>query len=143
MKKKIVLWTVIFCLLVTVNSFGQQSAQNAESKKYRAICTAVGVGGGFALGLAAGMAAFDDAIASDRKSWMTALIGGIGGGIGGYFLGRHLDRRAAKTSWNYRPDPLDLSLIRSRLPEESLFSSSPIRTERIDNRGPFELQIHR
>ena len=88
----------ILCILlvgVTGNSaFGQQSPPpRGKSHKYRAIFTLAGGGGGFALGLFAGLAVFDDATNSDRKVWTTAILAGVGGALGGYFLGRALDKR--------------------------------------------------
>jgi hypothetical protein len=117
MKKKIILWPCILALLATTSGFAQQSIQKSESGKFRTIFTIGGAGGGFVLGLGGGLAAFDDAINSNRKVWMTAILAGVGGGIGGYFLGRALDMRGAKTTWRHIPDPLDRGLVRHRLAE--------------------------
>ena len=85
---------ILCVLLVGVTStlaLGQQSSPpSRESHKYRTLLTLAG-GGGFAVGLFAGLAVFDDATNSDRKVWTTAILTGIGGSIGGYFLGRALD----------------------------------------------------
>ena len=101
--------------------FAQQApTPGSESHKYRAIGTLAGAGGGFTLGVFAGIGAFDDAINADRKVWTTALIAAAGGAVGGYFLGRAVDKSRKKsgpapgvTPWV--PDELDRSLTRARL----------------------------
>jgi hypothetical protein len=98
-------------------AFGQQPApRSPESHKYRTIFTLAGGGGGFAVGVFAGLAAFDDAINSDRKVWTTAILSAAGGAVGGYFLGRALDKRHKKTNVTWRPDDLQRSLIPSQWP---------------------------
>jgi hypothetical protein len=116
MKRKIVLLVCVIALLAASSRFAQQSAPKSESSKYRTIFTLGGAGGGFALGLGGGLAAFDDDVNSNRKVWTTAILAGIGGGAGGYFIGRALDKHKAKTSWRYIPDQLDRSLIPYQLP---------------------------
>ncbi len=92
-------------------AFGQQpTPKSGESHKYRTIFTIAGGGGGFAVGLVAGLAAFDDAINSDRKVWTTAALSAVGG----YFLGRALDKRTKKTNVTWMPDELDRSLIHTQ-----------------------------
>jgi hypothetical protein len=96
-------------------AFGQQPApQRGESHKYRTIFTLAGGGGGFAVGLVVGLAAFDDATNSDRKVWTTAALSAVGGAVGGYFLGRILDKRQKKTKVTWRPDDFGPSWIRSQ-----------------------------
>jgi hypothetical protein len=74
--------------------FAQQPAAKRDtSSKFRTVGTIAGAGGGFALGVFAGIAKFDDAVNSDRKVWTTAIIGSAAGGVGGYFIGRIFDRR--------------------------------------------------
>jgi hypothetical protein len=111
LKKITILWTLLLSLFAANSGFGQQPARKSESSKFRAIFTIGGAGGGFALGLAGGVAAFDDAINSDQKVWTTAILAGVAGGVGGYFLGRALDKRSANTAWRYVPDPLDRNLM--------------------------------
>ena len=109
---------VLYILLVGVTStsaFGQQSSPpSGESHKYRTILTLAGGGGGFAVGLFAGLAAFDDATNSDRKVWTTAILAGIGGSIGGYFLGRSLDRRNKGTSVTRTVTEFEQSQLRTQ-----------------------------
>ena len=62
------------------------------------VWTAVGAGGGFGVGLVAGLAAFDDAINSDRKVWTSAIVGAAVGGTLGYLIGRHHRRGAGSTT---------------------------------------------
>jgi hypothetical protein len=98
-------------------AFGQQPApKSGESHKYRTIFTLAGGGGGFAVGAFAGLAAFDDAINSDRKVWTTAALSAVGGAVGGYFLGRALDKRHKKIHGTWKPNELDRSLARSQWP---------------------------
>jgi hypothetical protein len=110
LKKKIIQWALLLSLLTATSGFGQQPARKTETSKFRTILTIGGAGGGFALGLFGGLAAFDDAVNSDRKVWTTAILAGVAGGVGGYFLGRSLDKHA-NTAWRYVPDPLDRNLM--------------------------------
>jgi predicted MFS family arabinose efflux permease len=90
--KLVLLGILIF--LTSSEAFAQQPGGNIErSSKYRKIFTIAGGGGGFAVGMFAGLAKFDDAIYSEDKATKAALVGGIGGAVGGYFLGRVLDKR--------------------------------------------------
>jgi hypothetical protein len=102
------------------NLSGQQSPQpnQRESMTYRTIGLVAGAGGGFTLGLFAGLAAFDDAINSDRKVWTAALLSAAGGAVGGYFLGRHFDKRRSQVTWI--PDRLDRSLAKAQFQNHRL-----------------------
>lgn len=66
------------------------------SSSRTAVWTAVGIGGGFGIGLVAGLSAFDDAIDSDRKVWTTAIVGAAAGGTLAYLFSR--SRRSAPPS---------------------------------------------
>jgi len=103
MKKRIVLLPLLLCLIAASPAFAQQAVPKGKSSKYRTILTIAGAGGGFVLGVFAGIGAFDDSINSSRKVWTTAIITGAAGGVGGYFLGRSLDKRGSKTTWAPRP----------------------------------------
>jgi len=105
----------ILCVLLvgvtSTSAFGQQSSPlSGESHKYRTILTLAGGGGGFAVGLFAGLAAFDDATNSDRKVWTTAILAGVGGALWGYFLGRALDRRSKAANVTWKSDAFEQSL---------------------------------
>ena len=114
MKNRLIVCTMLG-LLACGWAFGQPPApQGGESHKYRTILTLAGRGGGFAVGLVAGLAAFDDAINSDRKVWTTAALSAVGGAVGGYFLGRALDKRQKKTNVTWRPAELERGLMRSQ-----------------------------
>jgi hypothetical protein len=114
MKNRLVVCSML-ALLACGWAFGQQPApQSGESHKYRTILTLAGGGGGFAVGLVAGLAAFDDAINSDRKVWTTAALSAVGGAVGGYFLGRALDKRQKKPKVTWTPDELERSLLRAQ-----------------------------
>jgi hypothetical protein len=114
MKNRLMIWSA-FTLFDCGSTFGQQPApKSSESHKYRTIFTLVGGGGGFAVGLGAGLAAFDDAINSNRKVWTTAAFSAVGGAVGGYFLGRALDKRTKKTKVTRLSDQFEKSLIRSQ-----------------------------
>lgn len=86
--------------------FAQQPSGSGESHKYRTIFTIAGGGGGAAIGLFAGLSAFDDATNSESKVTTTAVLSGIGGAVGGYFLGRAIDRsKKNKTITEWPPVP--------------------------------------
>ncbi|HEU0005525.1 MAG TPA: hypothetical protein VFS12_05980 [Terriglobia bacterium] len=111
----------ILCVLLvgvtSTSALGQQSSPpRGESHKYRTILTLAGGGGGFAVGLFAGLAAFDDATNSDRKVWTTAILAGVGGAIGGYFLGRAVDRRSKTSNVTGKSDAFEQSLVRDQWP---------------------------
>ena len=102
----------IVALINAGSAFGQQPASQNESHKNRTVFTLVGAGGGFALGLFTGLAAFDDSVNSDRKVWTTALLSAAGGGVGGYFIGRSLDKRKTKTTVTFVPNQIQMSISR-------------------------------
>jgi hypothetical protein len=74
----------------------------ASSGSKRALWTMVGIGAGFGAGLLVGLHAFDDAIDSDRKVWMSALAGAAAGGVAGNLLSKNIGRSPVVTggsSW--------------------------------------------
>jgi hypothetical protein len=70
------------------NTASPQLRPSSRSSASVAGWTAVGAGAGFGLGLYAGLAAFDDAIDSDRKVWTAAIASAAGGAVIGYLVGR-------------------------------------------------------
>ena len=105
MKNRIIC-SALLILLLGSQVYSQAPAAKTESHKYRTMFTLVGAGGGFALGVFAGLAAFDDSVNSDRKVWTTALVSAAGGAVGGYFIGRAVDKRNWKRSSIAPPTPL-------------------------------------
>jgi hypothetical protein len=98
MKNAAIVWGVV-ALFSWDSAFAQQPApKTQESHRYRTIFTVIGGAGGFAVGVFAGIVAFDDAVNSERKASMTAAASAVGGAVGGYFLGRALDKRKKKTT---------------------------------------------
>ncbi len=127
MNRRTIAWAALLLLMASGRSFGQGAAPQHQSSKYRTLFTIGGGGGGFALGTFAGLAAFEDSSYASRKIWTTALISAAGGAVGGYFLGRALDKRAARKGGppvlRKRPDMLDLSLARAKWPLDGPFAA--------------------
>ena len=89
----------ILMLILSCEALAQQPIVKPKtSSKYRKIFTIAGGGGGFALGMFAGLSAYDDAINSDKKVTTAAIVGGAGGAVGGYLLGRVLDKRRDRSN---------------------------------------------
>lgn len=108
-------WAALFLLISHSVCLGQQgTGKPGPSHKFRTIFTIVGGGGGFVLGVFAGIGAYDDSINASRKITTLAVITGAGGAVGGYFLGRALDKRGAKPGVTRAPDALDLNLMHAR-----------------------------
>jgi len=102
MKSRIIA-SLLLVLLFGDHVYSQAPAATRQSHKYRTVFTLVGAGGGFALGVFAGLAAFDDSVNSDRKVWTTALVSAAGGAVGGYFIGRAIDKPYMKRSSTVPP----------------------------------------
>jgi hypothetical protein len=103
---------IIVCILIVLgcgSTLGQQapSQRQTESTKYRTIFTIAGGGGGFAVGLLAGLAAYDESTYGTRKTWTASLIGATVGAVGGYFLGRYLDKRNNKSPVTWVPNEFE------------------------------------
>jgi len=79
--------------------------------------TVIGAAGGFAVGLFAGLSAFDDAVNSEKKVTTTAVLSAAGGGVGGFFLGRALDKNATKRTQTNSPDVFGRSLAAANRPQ--------------------------
>jgi peptidoglycan/LPS O-acetylase OafA/YrhL len=65
-----------------------QAPAGRSTSRGTVVWTIAGAGGGFGIGLWAGLTKFDDSINSDRKVWTTAIIGAAAGAVSGYFIGR-------------------------------------------------------
>jgi len=90
---------VAFNLLLVLSTPQLVQAQPPQSPSNHAVLwTIVGSGAGFGIGLTAGLAAFDDAINSDRKVWTSAIVGAAVGGTVGYLIGRRHHRQPLTAS---------------------------------------------
>lgn len=94
---------ILFLLVTFPVSMATAEEARKPGNKWKTIMTIVGAGGGFALGMAVGLSAYDDAIDSDRKVYTAAALTSVGGGVAGYFLGRHMDK--SRTYQEYRVMP--------------------------------------
>ena len=74
--------------LATGESSSPQASGPPRQGKGRVVGLIIGAGAGFALGLLAGFAWFDDAVDSDRKVWTTAVLLAAAGGTAGWLVGR-------------------------------------------------------
>ena len=72
----------------------QSSGAKPGSGK-RVAWTIIGAAAGFGAGVFLGLHAFDDAINSDRKVWMSAIAGAAAGGVAGAVLSRNVARTPA------------------------------------------------
>lgn len=66
-----------------------QASHRASATK-RIIWTVIGAGAGFAAGLFFGLDRFDDAVNSDRKVWISAIVGAVAGAVAGGTLSRNV-----------------------------------------------------
>ena len=116
---------------VLVLALGSTPAVHADGGS-RAAWTAVGAGGGFGIGVWAGLTAFDDAINSDRKVWTSAIVGAGAGAVAGYLIGRARDDRSRPSPSIRRPvavepRPLDARTIAQLASSVRLGSSNAPR----------------
>ncbi len=86
---------------VWADTAGRPSATRTKSSSStkRVVWTLVGIGAGFGAGVFIGLHAFDDAINSDRKVWMSAIAGAAAGGLAGGLLSRNVGRVPAVAAW--------------------------------------------
>lgn len=76
-----------------------EARTRTSSTTKRVVWTLVGIGAGFGAGVFIGLHAFDDAINSDRKVWMSAIAGAAAGGLAGGLLSRNVGRVPAVDAW--------------------------------------------
>jgi hypothetical protein len=62
----------------------------SRSTGKRVMWTVIGAGAGFGAGLLIGLNQFDDAINSEQKVWISALVGAAAGGLAGGLLSRNV-----------------------------------------------------
>lgn len=111
-------WTRLIALilggLVGLSSTAHAQAPSRDSGRGTVMWTIAGAGGGFGVGLWAGLTKFDDAINSDRKVWTSAAVGAAVGAVGGYLIGRARAGRSRSNPSSTIPVPRPaLSLVPS------------------------------
>ena len=89
MVNKMIVVVLVACLCCPIANAGEPGKGGS---KWKIIMTIVGAGGGFTLGTFVGLAAYDDAIDSEKKVFTTAFLMSAAGGVAGFFLGRHIDK---------------------------------------------------
>lgn len=111
-------WTRLLALilggLVGLSSTAHAQARSGSSGRGTVIWTIAAAGGGFGVGLWAGLTKFDDAINSDRQVWTSAVVGAAVGAVGGYLIGRaRAGRSRSNPSSTIPVSRPALSLLRS------------------------------
>jgi hypothetical protein len=84
--------------VVGTSSTAHAQPPAGQSSRGTVAWTIAGGGGGFGIGLWAGLTKFDDSINSDRKVWTTAIVGAAVGATVGYLIGRARARRLSPAS---------------------------------------------
>ena len=82
----------LLMLALTATLVQAQPAGSPQHKGHPVVWTVVGAGGGFALGLLAGLNVFDDDVESEQKVWATAAAAAAAGGVAAYLLSRRHTR---------------------------------------------------
>jgi hypothetical protein len=82
----------LLMLALTAALAQAQPAGSPQHKGHPVVLTVVGAGGGFALGLLAGLKMFDDDVESEQKVWATAAAAAFAGGLAAYMLSRQRTR---------------------------------------------------
>jgi len=94
------IFLILTCILFSIGSeslfaesYRQASSQETvKKKKSHKWLIPVGIGAGFAIGILAGLQAFDESINSDQKVWTTAILSAAAGGVAGWAVAHHLDK---------------------------------------------------
>ena len=71
----------------------QTAPKSGSGTGKRVMWTIIGAAAGFGAGVYIGLNQFDDAVNSDRKVWMTALVGAAAGGLTANLLSRNLSAK--------------------------------------------------
>ena len=95
-------FALMLILVVGISSTPQAQSPGSSSRGTVA-WTIAGAGGGFGIGLWAGLTKFDDSINSERKVWTAAIVGAAVGAVSGYVIGRSRARRPLPASPAARP----------------------------------------
>jgi hypothetical protein len=95
---------------------------SARSSTKRVVWTLVGIGAGFGAGVLLGLNAFDDAINSDRKVWLSAIAGAAAGGLAAGLLSKNVGREPSARGKSWSGAPADL---RRASPSVVLPATSP------------------
>jgi hypothetical protein len=103
-----VITALFFCLMLSARQFvfsacagrnyQETSGETVKNKKSHKWLIAVGAAAGFTAGLLIGLSAFDEAVNSTEKVWVTAAISGGAGALVGWLGARHLDKPAEMSS---------------------------------------------
>jgi hypothetical protein len=99
--------TVVAVCLLLAGATGADAQPTASRGGRTALWTGIGAGAGFGVGLYAGLAAFDDAINSDRKVWTSAIVGAAAGGALAFLLTRQRTTGAPSLQGTRPVTPLD------------------------------------
>ena len=90
--RALALLLVLFC--TTSTAYAQQARPSAAWSRGRVLGTVIGAAAGFGAGLLIGLAAYDDAVNSERKIWTLTAVTTAAGAGAGYAIGAGLTRRA-------------------------------------------------
>jgi hypothetical protein len=78
----------------TSTAYAQQARPSAAGTRGRVLGTVIGAAAGFGAGLLIGLAAYDDAVNSERKIWTLTAVTTAAAAGAGYAIGAGLTRRA-------------------------------------------------
>jgi hypothetical protein len=90
--RALALLLVLCC--TTSTAYAQQARPSSAGTKGRVLGTVVGAAAGIGAGLLIGLAAYDDAVNSERKIWTLTAVTTAAGAVAGYAIGARVTRRA-------------------------------------------------